>query len=193
VDTREELRIKYLQMNRLAKLSTFGRANNTNVTLNIGRNPILTAPLGIRLIGTKWDRGIMHNRMSSMLSSGIYHQLKKMERSVVFRLNARFEANSYRPSPLNLNSNILTLFALYCCLLLISLLWLKFEWFCSSYPKLRYCGIRLFLVFSQVPATIRCPIVINIPMGCIKSNAFKFRIKTKQKPFALHHASQFSI
>jgi len=153
VDTKEELNNKYVQLIQRAKLSSFGR-DNKDVALNIGKDTIVTASVGIPVSDTKWDRGIIPNRMSRILSSGIYHQLKKMERSVVFRLNARLDANSCQPSSLNLNSNILTLFAIYCCFLGFSLLWLTIEWLYSVYPKYRYCGIRLFQTLSQIPVTV---------------------------------------
>jgi len=145
VDTEQELAIRFAKLKTLVQLDTFGRSNNTNVTLSTGKESLLTVAFTISVGGFKWDKGLLAQRMSMVLSSGIYDQLKNMERTVMQRYYGRLESRSNEPSALNLNSNILTLFAVYSSCILLAVVWFTIELLCRAYTFLSTCSRRLRL------------------------------------------------
>jgi len=139
VDNSQELKIVF------AKLSEFVQSNNkagtTNVRLNFAKEGILTQSWGIYLTNQKCDNGLLAKRMGYLMSSGIPNQFRKMEEVGLVKWLGKKELKSRLPHPLNLNTNILTLFAVYALGISLSIIWLSIEYVVIpiSYEQLRRC------------------------------------------------------
>jgi len=123
VDSVQELEVLLSDLETQQRRSDEG----AELILNIGKEQILGEELFLKLFGARWDIGILARRMKSLMSSGIFNQFKEMERVSTVRARGRKYAKSNEPSEMNLNTNILSLFAIYCVCLLASLLCLIVE------------------------------------------------------------------
>jgi len=137
VDTSQELEAAFVKIKKLVQTNPLG----ANLALHIGQDRILKKRWLIDIPASRWDNGLLARRMSGLLSSGIYNQFKQMKRVGVVRYHGRIrqEKISKQPIPLNLDTNILTLFVIYGICIQLSILWLGWECFSSVHSTLFSC------------------------------------------------------
>jgi len=72
-----------------------------------------------------WDKDLVTTRMNLIFSSGIYQEWEEIQdwglREYYRKLSKNTGSNS-DPSPMSLKTNIVTIFALYACLVLLSII-----------------------------------------------------------------------
>jgi len=112
------------------------------LTLYLAQDEQVQFELGIQMFPFHhYLMGLLRRRTASVLSSGIYHQLRKLEHLSVRRYHGLKSARETNPSPLNLNSNILTLFIIYFACIVIAVFSLNLEYI--------YFSLNLFLRFYR--------------------------------------------
>jgi len=119
-----------------------------DITLNLANDRILEQSPGLEIPPEKWDNGLIARRTSNLLSSGIYEHLRGIPRSSSKRYFVKKTLRSRKPRPLNLNSNIVTLFAIYSVCIGIAIVCIVTEYFIS--PK-DYTTLIYEIVFSPMP------------------------------------------
>jgi len=134
VDTGPELTRTLVDLNDLIH----SKGSEYNLRLNMGTDGILKKSWGIYISEKKWDNGLLARRMSRLLSSGIYNQLKDFESNTWLKYLALKYGKSLEPSCLNLNTNILTLFAIYGTGIGMAVIWLIIEHLIISHSEIMY-------------------------------------------------------
>jgi len=114
----------------------------------IGKDEILPTHWATKMQSVEWTRGLLFSRMSAIFSSGIYHQFRKMERLGVINYMGWKDIKSKDPSPLHLNSNILTLFAIYFICIAICLGCMIIELFIVTVSKIISKGRKSWRKFK---------------------------------------------
>jgi hypothetical protein len=99
----------------------------SNIIFNLGNDKLFDTQSIIVIEPLRWDNGLIIRRMNSLITSGIYHQFKKMEGLRFKNYHERKDAINTEPSALNLNSNILTMFAIFAVCIGASAFWLSIE------------------------------------------------------------------
>jgi len=123
VDRSQELKITFAKLSHVVESDK----SRSNVRLNKGNDGILTQIWGIYVSRQKWDNGLLAKRMSHLIASGIPNEFKEMEIFGLVKLQGLKEVKTRQPSRLNLNTNILTLFAVYAVGSSASIIWLSLE------------------------------------------------------------------
>jgi len=142
VDTTMELKRTFANLSRIVHSN-----KGANYRLYMGNERILKQYSAIAFSGKKWDNGLLNGRFGRLLSSGIYHKFKEMESESIMRYYYLKDSKSYQPNPLNLNTNIVTLFVIYGACIMISILRLVMEFISemcstSNREKLKFIIFR---------------------------------------------------
>jgi len=132
VDRSQELKTTFAQLSQEIESDT----SRSDVRLSKGTEGILKQSWGIYVSKKKWDNGLLAGRMSHLIGSGIPNQFKEMERAGLVKYLGIQDVKSRLPSALNLNTNILTLFAVYAAGISLSLIWLSIEYCVNISPGL---------------------------------------------------------
>jgi len=98
-----------------------------NVTLSLASDKLLGQEWGLEISPHHRIWRLLVQRTGSLLSSGIYHKLEEMKKWSVKTFNNKKVEQSTEPTPLNLSTNILTIFAIYLVGLGIAVLFIIIE------------------------------------------------------------------
>jgi len=112
VDTAEVLEKKFIEMNELINSAQYSR----NMTLHLANDNQFKEEWGLQMYPhQRFIMKLLLRKTSSFLSSGIYNQFAEMKKVSVKRFQGQTKERLANPdpSPLNLNTNILTVFAIY--------------------------------------------------------------------------------
>jgi len=106
VDSSDELRGIYFRLSGQVQ-------SNITVSLTRPKDGILSQPWFIENPGQLWDNGLLVRRLKALSSSGILNKMKEMELWNMLSYHVSRNARSKQPRPMNMDSNILTLFVIY--------------------------------------------------------------------------------
>jgi len=142
VDNNHDLLTRFMKLNEII----YSKKLESYLRIGMGTEGILKQNWGIYVTHWKWDNGLLAMRMSHLIGSGIPNQFKEMERIGLVKSLGLQDVKSRVPSPLNLNTNILTLFVIFTLGISVSICWLSIECFrenISSCKDILWRGCRL--------------------------------------------------